>query len=140
MGQGVMEAHAGMQLQPAQRRLVFVDVEIVENHVQVLPGKGFDDILEEVQEIDRGATLLDMGHHLAAGNLQSRQQGLGAVTDILVGPAARFLGAQGQQGLSPVQRLNPRLFVDTQHQRIFRQIQIQAGLYPAAWLQNRDPG
>ncbi len=42
-----MEAHTGMQFQPALRRLVFVDVEIVENHVQVSVGEGFDDILEE---------------------------------------------------------------------------------------------
>ena len=39
MGWGVMEAHTEMQFQPALRRLVFVDVEIVENHVQVPSGK-----------------------------------------------------------------------------------------------------
>jgi hypothetical protein len=103
-----------------------VDVEIVENHVQVVFGKCFDDILEEAREVDRGAALLDLSHHLAAGNLQSRQQGLRTVADILVAPAAGFLGDQGRQGPSTVQRLNPRFFVDTQYQRIFRRIQIQA--------------
>ncbi len=47
------------------------------------------------------------------------------MADILVGPTARFLGARRQQGLSTVQRLNPRLFVDTQYQCIFRGIQIE---------------
>ena len=94
--------------------------------MQLSLGEGFDDIVQEAQKVDRGAALFDVGHDLAAGDLQSRQQGLGAVADIFVGPAARFLGAQRQQGLSTVQRLNPGLFVDTQHQRIFRRIQVQA--------------
>src|SRR5271157_248937 len=98
MGWDVMEVHPGMPLQPALCRLVFVDIEIVENHVQLSPGKGFDDVLEEAQEVDGGAALFDVGHDLAAGNLQRRQQGLGAVADILVGPAARLLDTNGSSG------------------------------------------
>ena len=126
MGWGVMEANPGVPLQPSLCGCVFVDIEVVENHVQLLLGKSFDYFVQKAQKVDRGAALLDLGYDLSAGDFQGRQQGLCAVTDIFVGPTAGFLCAQGQQGLGAIQRLNAGLFVDTQHQRIFRRIQIQA--------------
>ena len=112
-----------------------MDVEIVENHVQVSRGEGCDHILEEAQEVDRSAALFDVSYDLAAGNLESRQEGLGAVTNILVGPAARF-GAEAEYG--------PALEFPA-----FRRHTIPAHFLadsntgrqcPAAWLQNPDPG
>ena len=46
-----MEPRAWMQLQPVLRRLILVDVEIVEDHVQVLLGEGFDNILEKRRKL-----------------------------------------------------------------------------------------
>ena len=57
MGRRVMEVCLGMPLQPAPRCFILVEVEIVENHVQVSVGEGFDHILEEAQEVDRSATV-----------------------------------------------------------------------------------
>src|SRR5207248_2992800 len=93
VGRGVVEMRAGMPLQPAPRCFVLVDVEIVENHVQLSLRESADHIVEEAQEVDRSAALFDMGHDFTSGNLQSRQQGLRAVTNVLIGPAVGRLGS-----------------------------------------------
>ncbi|HSB68840.1 MAG TPA: hypothetical protein VLT62_05870 [Candidatus Methylomirabilis sp.] len=45
---------------------------------------------------------------------------------VLIRPAAGLPGAQRQQGLRPVQRLDPRLLIDAEHQGILRRVQVQA--------------
>jgi hypothetical protein len=58
-----------MQVRPALCRLVLVDVEIVENHcANCCSGKALTTSLRAQQEVDRGATLLDLPP-LAAGHL-----------------------------------------------------------------------
>jgi hypothetical protein len=52
--------------------LVFVDVEIVENHVQVVIGKGFDNSLRKRRRLTEVGRCLDLSHHLPAGDLRSR--------------------------------------------------------------------
>lgn len=125
MRRGVVEVDAGMAPEPAPGGRVFVNVEVVQDHVQIACGEGSDDVVQETKEVDRGATLLDVSQNLARGNFQGRQQGLRAVTDIFAGPTARLLGSQGQEGLGTVQGLNPRLFIDAQDQGVFRGIQVQ---------------
>ena len=68
MGRRVMEGYAGMALQPLPRRFVFVDVEIVEDHVQLLFRKGGDHISEKPQEVHRSAALFYVCDDFAAGN------------------------------------------------------------------------
>ena len=99
MGGSVVEVYAGIALQPALRGRVFVDIEVVEHHVQFSPGESLDHLVQKAQKVDRGAALFDVGHNLSACDLQSRKQGLSAVTDIFIGPTAGFLCAQGQQWL-----------------------------------------
>ena len=106
-----------------------MDIEVVEHHVQLLPGESFDHFVQKAQKVNRGASLFHMSYDLPAGDFQSRQVAaatLGAVSDVFVGTTAGFLCTQRRQRLGAVQSLDAGLFVDTQHQRIFLQIQIQA--------------
>ena len=110
MGRSVMEVHAGMPLQPVPHRLVLVNVEIVENHVQLALRKGGNDVLEEAKKVERSAALLDVGYHLATGELQRRQQDLGSEchgghTHWSIGPSSRFLALKGDRA-GAVKRLN----------------------------------
>ena len=98
----MVEVHVGMSSQPALGRFVFVNVEVVEDDVQLPFWKGADRVIHESQKVHRRAALFDVCHDLSASDLQSSQQGLGAVTDVLVGPTPGLLGTQWQQRLGTV--------------------------------------
>jgi len=110
--------------EPLLGGLVFVNVEIVEHHVQVANGIGSDDVVHETQEVHRRPSVSNMRDHRAGRDLQGGQERLRAVTDVFVGPGAGFLGAQRQQGLGPIQRLNARFLVYTEHERILGRVEI----------------
>jgi len=80
----------------------------------------------KLKKSHRRPPISDMRDHFAGSNLQGRQQRLGAMANVFVGPGARLLGTQRQQGLGPIQRLNTGLFVHAQHECILRWVQIQA--------------
>ena len=66
------------------------------------------------------------GHHFAVEHVERREQGGGAVTKIIMGYALDITQTQRQQRLGPLQRLHLALFVDTQHQRLVRRIEVKA--------------
>ncbi len=108
VGGGMVKVHARVMLQPSFRRIILVNVQVVQDDVKVAARKSGGHVVHKAQEVYRGPALLDMRQDLAGGNLQRGQQGLRAMTDVLVGPTPRFLGAEGEQGLGAVQRLDSR--------------------------------
>src|SRR5205807_80122 len=69
------------------------------------PGVRLHHLIHETQEVHGGPAVADMRDYFAGGDFQSCQQRLRAMADVLVGPSADFFGSQGQQRLSPVERL-----------------------------------
>src|SRR5271167_4556706 len=63
---------------------------------------------------------------LAVQHVQSRKQRGGAVTLVIVRPRAATAFLQRQPRLRAIQGLNLALFIQTQHQRLLRRVQIQA--------------
>src|SRR6266852_1047663 len=123
---GVMEVDLRMSSQPALGGFVFVNVEVVENDAQLPFWKGADHVIHESQKVHRRAPLFDVCHDFSAGDLQSRQQGLRAVTDVLVGPTPGLLRTQGQQRLGTVQGLDAGLFIYAEYQRVVGRVQVEA--------------
>ena len=87
-----MKTNTRMTIKPLLSRFVFVDVEVVENHMEVSLRERGDNVVHETQKVNGGPTLLNLGYHLADSNFQSGQQALSAMTNVLVGPAPWFLG------------------------------------------------
>ena len=63
---------------------------------------------------------------LAGGDLQGREQGRGAVPDVVVGAALDQPGLHRQHRHGPVQRLDLGLLVHAEHDRVLRRVQVQA--------------
>jgi hypothetical protein len=70
-------------------------------------------VIHESQKVHRRAALFDVCHDLSAGDLQSCQQGLGAVTNVLVGPTPGLLALNGNNGWVPSSAWMP-VFSSTQ--------------------------
>ena len=85
------------------------------------------DFTEEAQELLVPVARPALGEHLAGGHVQGGEKGGGAVVDVVVRHTLHVTQAHGQQRLSPVQGLDLRLFVDAEHHRLVRWVQVQAG-------------
>ena len=92
MGRDLVEVDPGVALEPLLSRFVFVNIEVVQNNVELTVGKTNGHLVHEIQEVDRGSPLPDVGQDPAAGNFQSGQQRLGSMPNILVGPTAGLFG------------------------------------------------
>ena len=100
-----------MALEPILSRLVFVNIEVVQNDMELTIGETRGYLGHEIQEVDRGSSLLDVGQDSAAGNFQGSQQRLSSMPNILVGPTTGLFGPQREQRLGPIEGLNAGLFV-----------------------------
>ena len=69
---------------------------------------------------------LALGQHLAAGDIQGREQGGGSMPDIVVGDAFDIAQSHRQHRLSALKRLDLAFFVDAQHHGVIRRVQIQS--------------
>src|SRR6266567_2191942 len=122
-----VKVNLGMATEPALSRRVIVDVQIVQDDVKFALWEVSDHTIHKLQKIHRGPSLFHLSQDLAGGNFQSRQEGLGSMPYVFVGPAARLFRPQRQQGLGAIQGLNPRLLIHAQDQGIFRRMQVEAG-------------
>src|SRR5271157_1712708 len=67
--------------QPSPSRLVFVDVEVVHDHMEFPVRVGSHDLIHKAEKVYRGAPVADMSDHFAGGNLQGGDHGLGSMAD-----------------------------------------------------------
>ena len=94
-------------------------------HVQRL-GDVAVDVAQERQKLLMPVASLALGQHLAAGDVQGREQGGGSMPDVVVGDAFDIAQSHRQHRLSALQRLDLAFFVDAQHYGVIRRIQIQS--------------
>src|SRR5215472_11969895 len=87
-----------MPLPPASCSRSLVNVPVVQDHVQFLLRVMPHDLVEKAQKVD-GSPPSHVGQDSATGHFQGGQQGMSAISNVLIGPTARFLGSQRQQGL-----------------------------------------
>lgn len=72
------------------------------------------------------ATLVVAGHHLALGDVESGEQGICAVADVIVRPSGqRPAVRQLEVAIGIFERLDVRLLVDRHHQRAVRRVEIK---------------
>ena len=88
----VMKVDLRMANQPSPSRLVFVDVQVVHDHMEFPVGVGSHELVHKAEKVYRGAPVTDMSDHFAGGNLQGGDHGLGSMPDVLMGPAPRLGG------------------------------------------------
>ena len=92
MGRDVVEVDPGMALEPLLSRLVFVNIEVVQNDMQLTVGKGNRHLVHEVQEVARASPLLDVGQDAISIIIEGTPQRLGAMANMLFGPNAGLFG------------------------------------------------
>src|ERR1039457_3744225 len=71
-------------------------------------------------------SLMALADNLALLRVQRSEQGCCAIALIVVGHRSTTPLLDGQSRLRPIQRLNPALFVNAEHDCLLRRIQIQA--------------
>src|SRR6516162_4399445 len=120
-----MEMDVRMLLQPTL--VLLVSVEIVEDDVQLAIREGNNDALHETEELDSAAPLGMRGDDLPGAHLQRSKQGRGAVPLVIVALAAQGAPARELQvALRPLQRLDRRLLIDAENNRLGRRVNIEA--------------
>ena len=107
---------------------VLVGGVVVQDDAQPHPGMGFGDQFEKGQELDVGVTrVAGVSGDLAGGDLQRGEQAGRAVADVIMGLLLGNALAQRQNRLGPIQRLDLGFFVDTDHHRTRRRVQVGRG-------------
>ena len=81
--------------------------------------------LQELPKLDRAMPPARGGEHRPRLDVESREQRDRAMAPIVMRPAFCLAGPHWQQGRGPVQRLNLRLFVYAEHDRMRGRIDIQ---------------
>ena len=121
-----MQVETGVSGQPrgGGRRLVGGVVVADQVHVEVgryllvQPG-------QELGELDRAVAAVDRADHRAGGHVEGGEQGGDAVADVVVGAPLGHARHHRQDRCTAVQRLDLRLLVHRENQRLLRRIQIQ---------------
>jgi hypothetical protein len=125
-GRRVVEHKARMSAEPGSRLGMFVRAVIVEDHVNDLADRhlGLDGI-QEPDELLMPVTLHAPPDHLSIEHVEGGKQGGGAVSLVIMGhrPASPRLDRQARLGA--VKRLDLALFIDTEHHRVRRRVDIQ---------------
>ncbi len=124
MRRGMVKVDLGMPPEPSLGGRALVDVQVVQDNVKLAVRVVPRHLVHETQEIDGGSSF-HFGQNLAGGNFQGRQQGMGTVPDIFIGPTAGLLGPQRQERLGAIESLDARLLIYAQHQGLFRGIQVK---------------
>src|SRR5262249_43185096 len=120
-----MEMHIGISLEPAIV-LGLVGIEVVEDDVKGGVTIDGDDVVHEVEKLNAAATLFVSDSDLSGGNLEGSKQGRSAVTLVVMAMTGeRPASGELQVSLRPLQRLDRRLFVDTDDDRILRRRDIE---------------
>jgi hypothetical protein len=85
------------------------------------------DVAQETQELLMPMSQLALGEDLAVGDVEGCEERRRTVANVVLRDAFDVAQSQRQQRLRALERLDLALFIDTQHQRIVRWMQIQAG-------------
>jgi hypothetical protein len=120
-----VHVEAGPLRQPGTDLDVLLGAVFVDHQVEVQDlGDGLLDLAQDTQKFLVAMPWLALCDHLAGGHVQGREQGCGAVTDLVVGEALGGPQTHGQQRLSPVQSLNLRLLIDAEDHRLVERVEV----------------
>ena len=104
----------------------FVSGEIVQDDVNLLvSGPKGDDFLEESNELAAGVASGGFAMNPSCGRVQGGIEGERSVAEVLETVAFGTSGRKRQNRVQPVQCLNRRLFIHTEHRGVARRIQVQ---------------
>src|SRR6516164_9026828 len=121
---GEMEVDVWMFLEPAIALLM--GVEIIEHDMQLAIREGGNHAVHEAEELDTAPPLGMLGNNPAAGDFERCKQGRGAVPLVIVALAGQGASVRELQvALRPLQRLDRRLLIDTENNRLGRRIDIE---------------
>jgi hypothetical protein len=122
-----MQGIAGMTHKPPNDLGRFVRAVVVHDHVHVAIGRQRGvHALKEFEKLLMPMTRIALADDLALCDFQRREQGRGAVADIIVRPGSASPGLQRQAGLCAIQGLNLALFINAEHNCVLWGIQIDA--------------
>src|SRR5262249_40188874 len=117
--------HVGISLEPAVV-LGLMGIEVVENDMEGGITIDSDDVVHEVEKLNAAATLFVSDSDLSGGNLEGSKQGRSAVTLVVMAMTGeRPASGELQVSLRPLQRLDRRLFVDTDDDGVLRRRDIE---------------
>src|SRR5947208_7228725 len=125
-GRRLGDHKARMPAEPGPRLGMFVRAVIVEDHVNDLADWDLDlDSIQEPDQLLMPMTLHAASDHLAVEHVERGEQRGGAVPLVIMGhrPAASRLDRQAWLGA--VERLYLALFIDAEHHRVRRRVDIQ---------------
>src|SRR5271169_1290936 len=121
---GEIEVHVWMVLEPAIALLM--GVEIIEDDVQLAIREGGNHAVHETEEFDTAPPLGMLGNNPAAGDFERCKQGRGAVPLVIVALAGQGASVRELQvALRPLQRLDRRLLIDAENNRLGRRVDIE---------------
>ncbi len=117
---------AGPLRQPGPYLGVLVGALVVHNQVDMnVLGDELLDLAQEAQELLVPVAGPALGQNLTGGDVQSGEQGGGAVADVVVGDAFHVAQAHGQQRLGAVESLDLRLLIHAEHHRLIGRVQVE---------------
>ena len=126
-GRGEVDVEPGVAGQPGVDLGGLVGGVVVADEVDVeLGGDGLVDGDQELAELDRAVPAVQVGDHVAVGDVERREQAGDAVADVVVGAPLGHAGHHRQHRLGAVQRLDLGLLVDAQHDRLLRRVVVEA--------------
>jgi hypothetical protein len=118
IGRGEVQLDPWVAGQPGLDPLVLVGGVLVQHHMELPAGVGAGDQLEEGQELAVAVVRLQGVGHPTGGDLQSGEQGGGAVADIVVGAPLDPGRRRRPDRLGALQRLDLRLLIHADHDRV----------------------
>ena len=72
----------------------------------------------------------------AGGDVKSGKEGGGAMANGIVGHSFHITKSHGQHRLGPIESLNLRLLIDTEHDRVVRRVQVEPHHIPDFSMKN----
>ena len=125
-GRRDVQVNAGMGVQERPNGFGRVGTAVVDDQVQLEVGRRRAiDLREELAELGGAMAPSDPSKHLAGRDVQGRRQIRGPVSLIVAGAALDLPGPQGQHRMGPVERLNLRLLVDREDQRVVGRVEVE---------------
>src|ERR1019366_10384979 len=122
-----MQVVTGMTREPTNHLVGLVGSVVIQYEVDLtgVRWNGEIDTFHEPEELLVEMTAVTLADYFACGNIQCREQRCRAVPFVIVSPLFREPRTHRQDRLRPIQRLNLRLLVNAQHNRMLWRIQIQ---------------
>ena len=121
-----MQVKAGMGGQEVANRVGPVRAAVVDDQVQRQVGRRRAlDLREELAELGGAMAPGDPAEHLPGRDVEGGLQIRGPVPLVVVGAARDLSGPQREHRMGPVERLDLRLLVDREHQRVVGRVEVE---------------